>query len=158
MSIVRPLAGADGKTDARVTRECFAAAYQELFPPLYRYVRFRVGDATLAEDLVAATFERALHRLATIRQPERLRPWLFTIARRAIADHFRRQHSTADLASVDQRTDLLAPSPDLEGEVRQGSGGRGGGSAARAIMKLLSGFVMGGSACAIPRNGTNWRA
>lgn len=116
MTIARPVArsGDDVRTPATA---CLATAYRELFPPLYRYVRFRVGDPSLAEDLVAGVFERALRRLATVRQPEHLRPWLFTIARRAVADHFRRSRPTTALEGVETRGDLLADSP--EGEIER---------------------------------------
>lgn len=99
-----------GKTDA----ERFAAAYALLFPALYGFVRFRVGDPHLAEDLTAHVFERALSRLATIRDPERLRAWLFTIARRAIADHYRSRRQDTPLATAQDFAHLWAESPELE--------------------------------------------
>lgn len=117
MTIAGPVARSDADARARDTSEHLAAAYRALFPPLYRYVCFRVSDPSLAEDLVASVFERALRRLATMRQPERLRPWLFTIARRAVADHFRRHHPTVELGDLDARGELLADSP--EGEVER---------------------------------------
>lgn len=74
--------------------ERFTHLYRELFSLLYSYVRFRVGDVQVAEDLTAQVFERALTRLATVREPERVRAWLFTIARNAITD-YRRSHRPA---------------------------------------------------------------
>ena len=84
------------RSDADV-RDRFVEIYRELFPSLYGFVRFRVGDAHAAEDLVGQVFERALGRLAGVRQPERVRAWLFTIARNAIVDYRRRQRSAVGL-------------------------------------------------------------
>jgi DNA-directed RNA polymerase specialized sigma24 family protein len=74
----------------------FVRLYRELFPPLHGYIRFRVGDLHAAEDLTAQVFERALARLASVREPERVRAWLFTIARNAIVDYRRRRRSAAE--------------------------------------------------------------
>ncbi len=97
----------------------FVALYRELFPPLYGFVRFRVGDAQAAEDLTAQVFERALARLATVREPERVRAWLFTIARNAITDHRRRHRPTADLADTEALEHLWADSPETDAVRRE---------------------------------------
>src|SRR5688572_10231685 len=55
-----------------------ARLYRELFPAVFGFERFRVGDAHLAEDLTATVFERALAKLASVREPDRVRAWLFT--------------------------------------------------------------------------------
>lgn len=66
--------------------ERFGRLYRELLPAVYGYVRYRVGDPHLAEDLTAEVFARALARLATVRDAARVRPWLFGIARHVVAD------------------------------------------------------------------------
>lgn len=92
----------------------FAQAYAALFPALYGFVRFRVGNSQLAEDLTAQVFERALGRLASVREPEHLRAWLFTIARRAVADHYRDRRPTAPLEAVEALAHLWIDSPEVE--------------------------------------------
>jgi RNA polymerase sigma factor (sigma-70 family) len=94
--------------------ERFAAAYAALFPSLHGFIRFRVGDPHLAEDLTAHVFERALSRLATVREPDRLRAWLFTIARRAITDHYRSRRTDMPLATAEDFAHLWAESPETE--------------------------------------------
>lgn len=94
--------------------ERFTATYAALFPALYGFVRFRVGDPHLAEDLTAHVFERALSKLVTVREPERLRAWLFTIARRAIADHYRARRAEAPLSTTEEFAHLWAESPESE--------------------------------------------
>ena len=60
---------------APVAGDAFAALYNELLPPVFGYIRFRVGDLHVAEDLTAQVFERGLRRLASVREPERVRAW-----------------------------------------------------------------------------------
>lgn len=82
---------------ARITASTeidWALAYGELLPGVYHYFCLRVGDRLEAEDLTAATFERAW------RDRERYRKdlgafmnWLFGIARHVLIAHFRQnQH------------------------------------------------------------------
>jgi RNA polymerase sigma-70 factor (ECF subfamily) len=92
----------------------FVSLYRALLPPLYGYVRFRVGDAQVAEDLTAQVFERALTRLATVRQPDRARAWLFTIARNAIIDYRRRHRPTTELVDTEALAHLWAESPEAD--------------------------------------------
>jgi RNA polymerase sigma-70 factor (ECF subfamily) len=67
------------------------AVYAEQLPRVYNYFRFRTGNAWLAEDLTAQTFERAWRARATYR-PERgdTGPWLLAIARNVAHSHHRR--------------------------------------------------------------------
>ncbi|HEX5505360.1 MAG TPA: sigma factor, partial [Thermomicrobiales bacterium] len=97
-----------------VPAEQFARLYDALFPSVYGYVRYRVGDQHVAEDLTALVFERALGRLTSVRQPEQIRAWIFTIARRAIADHYRARRPAATLDSVEALAHLWVDSPEVE--------------------------------------------
>ena len=99
-----------GARDA--TTERFVRLYEELFPPVYGYVRFRVRDAHAAEDVTAQVFERALTRLATLRDATRARAWVFTIARNSIADYRRAQRPSLDLDSADELEHLWVDSPE----------------------------------------------
>lgn len=104
--------GARATADAGV--EDFVRLYRELFPPVYGYIRFRVRDPHVAEDLTAQVFERALARLATVRDAARVRPWIFTIARNAIVDERRRRRIVLDLDSADALEHLWIDSPEGE--------------------------------------------
>jgi RNA polymerase sigma-70 factor (ECF subfamily) len=58
-----------------------------------RVVRFatgRLGDAEKAEDVTSETFESVLRNLGSYRPGTDFEAWLFTIAHRRVADHFRR--------------------------------------------------------------------
>ena len=83
------------------------AAYIELEPRVYNYFRYRVGEEPLAEDLTAATFEKAWRgRLRFRHNLGAFSTWLFTIARNTAADHFRRVRREFPL---DERHDLIEP-------------------------------------------------
>ncbi len=91
----------------------FAAVYDHYFPRVYNYVRYRIGDATAADDVTALVFERALANLARYR-PDRapFAAWLFCIARNAVIDHLRRRR-VQRLLSLDvlRNTAGAEPSP-----------------------------------------------
>jgi RNA polymerase sigma-70 factor (ECF subfamily) len=81
-------------------------AYAQLEPRVYNYFRYRVGEDALAEDLTAATFEKAWRGRRRFRRDlGAFSTWLFTIARNTAADHFRRTRREVPLeesvASVD---------------------------------------------------------
>ena len=99
-----------GARDAATDR--FVRLYQELFPPVHGYVRYRVRDVHAAEDLTAQVFERALVRLGSIRDPGCVRAWVFTIARNVVADYRRGQRAGLDLDSADELEHLWVDSPE----------------------------------------------
>ncbi|MBW1599303.1 sigma-70 family RNA polymerase sigma factor [Streptomyces sp. JJ38] len=86
----------DGRRDGLLVVRCQLGerdAFRELVgvwhDPLWRYVRGMVDSPHLADDLVQEAWIAVLRGLPRLRQPERFAPWLFTIARRTIADHLR---------------------------------------------------------------------
>lgn len=61
--------------------------YDDYFPPVYQYIRLRVGDAALAEDLAADVFVRLVKAFRGHTAPRHsLRGWLFQVARNLIHD------------------------------------------------------------------------
>jgi RNA polymerase sigma-70 factor (ECF subfamily) len=96
------------------TADRVAHLYRELFPAVFGFVRFRVGDAHVAEDLTATVFERALSKLATVRDPERVRAWLFTIARNAVTDERRRRRPGGLLEEIEALDHLWVESPESQ--------------------------------------------
>lgn len=71
--------------------EAFGRLYDFYVTPVYRYVYGRVGDRLHAEDVTADVFRRALESIGRFQWDEKpFSAWLFGIARRAVADHFRR--------------------------------------------------------------------
>ncbi len=87
----------------------FAVLYDHLAPRLLPYLRRRVQDDALAEDLLQQAFLR-LHRARGSFSPgASVVPWAFAIARRVLLDGLRtrRRHPEAPLASARE-----TPAPD----------------------------------------------
>jgi RNA polymerase sigma-70 factor (ECF subfamily) len=88
----------------------YADLYSQYLPRILNYVRLRVGDEDLAQDLTAAVFERAVSRQQTLRRREAFGAWLFRIAQTTIAGHYRRHRPTVSLEQVAVRA-AADPSP-----------------------------------------------
>jgi RNA polymerase sigma-70 factor (ECF subfamily) len=72
------------------------AVYPAELRRVYNYLRYRVGDGPEAEDLTAATFEKAWrHRRRYRRDVAAFSTWLLAIARNVARDHFRREKRQA---------------------------------------------------------------
>lgn len=60
-------------------------------PQLRTFVRSKVKDQELAHDIVQDVFLRVTERLDSLKNEEKLLPWIYRIANNLIADHFRRE-------------------------------------------------------------------
>jgi RNA polymerase sigma-70 factor, ECF subfamily len=90
------------------------AAFGELFDRYYdivfRYVLFRMGDRTLAEDITQETFVRALRRITSVSYQGRdIGAWFVTIARNLIFDHvkssrYRLEQTTSEIVELSPAT------------------------------------------------------
>lgn len=89
-----------GSTGAEADAQAFAALYDAQFERLYRFLRYRVDDPALAEDLAAEVFSRAWATRGTLRTPDAAVGWLFTTARRLVADRYRRGTDVLPLDAV----------------------------------------------------------
>ncbi len=79
-----------GPRTLRAEQRSFAEVAEEQLDAVYRYLVFLTGDRTLAEDLTAETFEKALRSWRRF-DPRRGTPrtWLCRIARSVALDWFR---------------------------------------------------------------------
>lgn len=64
---------------------------------LFNFIRRRVGDRALTEDLLQEVFLKIHARLHTVNQAERLASWIYQIARHTIIDHHRVAKATEPL-------------------------------------------------------------
>jgi RNA polymerase sigma-70 factor (ECF subfamily) len=92
--------------NATAARPTFAAAARAHLDDVYRYLLYLTKDGTLAEDLTADTFERALRSWARF-DPRRgsARTWLCQLARTSALDHFRaekRRHGREERYARDE--------------------------------------------------------
>jgi RNA polymerase sigma-70 factor (ECF subfamily) len=66
------------------------ALYDRALPQVYGYLRARVRDETLAEDLTAETFLAAVQAVHANKVPDLTIAWLVTVASNKLVDHWRR--------------------------------------------------------------------
>jgi RNA polymerase sigma-70 factor (ECF subfamily) len=82
--------------------QAFGRLYDLYSDIVYRYIYFRVGSQSLAEDLMQETFLRALRRISSFSwQGRDLAAWFVTIARNLIADHFKSGRYRLEVATAD---------------------------------------------------------
>ncbi len=85
------------------------AIYTEILPRVYNFFLYRLDDQAAAEDLTAATLERAWQ--GRTRYQNRLSDfstWVFGIARHIAADHFRHRHRTLSFEQIPEQPDDAA--------------------------------------------------
>lgn len=95
--------------DARADISQFNALYLKYVQPVFRYALSRIGSQPEAEDATAQTFLSALEGFARYRDDGHFGAWLFGIARRKTADHFRdaRRHTVLPDSTPSNDEDLL---------------------------------------------------
>ena len=123
----------------------FGELFDRYYDIVFRYVLFRMGDRSLAEDVTQETFVRALRRISSVSYQGRdIGAWFVTIARNLIFDHvkssrYRLEQTTSEImrAQAQRRPAGMHPVAVPAGHVgrrdRPGHGsqrGRGEGSAA----------------------------
>ena len=83
---------------------------------MLNYLRVRVGDEALAEELTATTFAQAFAKRQQLRNVAAFPGWLFRIAHNELAQHFRRRANRNTL-TVD--FDFLVALPSSEPDPHQ---------------------------------------
>ena len=77
----------------KLDSQSIGTVYDRYFPEVYRYVRYRVGDETVAEDIASDVFVRLLEASQKKQGPQsNLRGWLIATASNAVNDHHRRNY------------------------------------------------------------------
>jgi RNA polymerase sigma-70 factor, ECF subfamily len=82
-------------------------------PPLFRVACAWSHDRALADDLVQETLVKALEHADQLRDPERLRGWLFRIMANCWRDHLRTLRPTLDIEALDEELFGSDETPDL---------------------------------------------
>ena len=77
----------------KLNSQAISAIYDQYFPEVYRYVRYRINDDTVAEDIASDVFVRLLESSQKQKGPEtNLKGWLIATASNVVNDHLRRQY------------------------------------------------------------------
>ena len=84
------------------------AAWDRYAPALHSYCRSLVAEPADAADAVQDTFVVAASKLAGLREPDRLRPWLYAVARNECHRRLRSRARMADLDEAGEMTDATA--------------------------------------------------
>jgi len=73
--------------------QAFSAVYNQYFPIILRFIRYRLGDENQAEDLTNDVFTRLLEAVQSRRGPDtNLKAWLFATASHAVNDSLRKSY------------------------------------------------------------------
>ncbi len=91
--------------------EAFGEIYDKYVDQIFRYVYYKVGDYTEAQDLTGLTFLKAFENIDSYEfRDVAFSSWLYRIAHNLVVDHFRRQ-SRRETISIEEHP----PMPSLEG-------------------------------------------
>jgi len=77
--------------------------YNQFASALRKYLGSRVKDVHHAEDLLQATFERIHKNLPLLRETNKLKSWVFSIATNVLRDHWKSQKQWASDALVPEQ-------------------------------------------------------
>ena len=94
-------------------QEAFAQLYEEHFDKIYRYVTFKIGNETEAEDMTQQVFLNALKSISSFKwKGIPFSAWLFRIAHNQVVDYLRSKKRTTvpldeSLVSNDNNPQLL---------------------------------------------------
>lgn len=81
----------------------FGKLYDYHFDAIFRFVYYRTNHQETAEDLTEEVFLKAFRSLGGLKGgPEKLRGWLYAIARNTVIDHYRKSNETVSLDTLEQ--------------------------------------------------------
>jgi RNA polymerase sigma-70 factor (ECF subfamily) len=105
--------------------ERLASLVRENLGWLRGWLRGRVGDPDLADDLCQEAFLRALRRFSGLRDPARFPAWLYRIAENTVRDHLRSEARRRNRVTYTDRLEELDRSaPPAEDPAEQEIGER----------------------------------
>nr|WP_235715713.1 sigma-70 family RNA polymerase sigma factor [Halalkalibacter hemicellulosilyticus] len=65
--------------------------------PLKKFVTQRVSDQATAEDIIQEVFIKITAHINTVKDEERILPWIYKITRNTIIDYYRKQKPSTKL-------------------------------------------------------------
>ncbi len=73
------------------------------YPPVFTFVYYRVDDRQTAEDITSEVFITMVKRIHQYRDKKgTMLPWLYTIARNMVIDHYRKKGNTPEAVPIDE--------------------------------------------------------
>lgn len=110
-----PLENEELGREAAGVPSAFAELYRRHVTRVYRYLLARVGNVPDAQDLTSLTFLAAYESVSSYRGEGSYAAWLLGIARRKVADHFRRNRPLLPLEAA-LRVPHYGPTPEESGD------------------------------------------
>jgi RNA polymerase sigma factor (sigma-70 family) len=104
------------------TKEIFTELYDEFMPKVFRYIRYKVNDEQVTEDLTSMVFEKALVSFERYTSDKgTFSTWIFSIARNALIDYYRTNKTSQQvpLEAVEMPSHELPPQEQLEKKAEQ---------------------------------------
>ncbi len=81
--------------------------WKEHHDQLLSFIKKRVKDADLSEDILQDVFVKILSKIDTLKDQAKLESWIYQLTRNAISDHFRNKKIAEDIDDV-----TVEPDPD----------------------------------------------
>jgi RNA polymerase sigma-70 factor (ECF subfamily) len=91
-----------------------AQIWNDYHSKLHGFIESRVGDASIADDILQEVFVRIHSRIDTLRNANKIRSWIYQITRNAIIDHYRAQKTTQEVPET-----LVAVEAEPSDQARQ---------------------------------------
>ena len=88
--------------------------WEEYHARLHGFIQSRVGDASVADDILQEVFLRIHSRIDTLKEDRKIQSWIYQIARNAIIDHYRAYKKMEELPET-----LAAPEPEPDDRARR---------------------------------------
>ena len=96
----------------------FGELYEQFFDRIYRYVSFKTGGASEAEDITGEVFVRMLESIHKFKwQGHPFSSWLFRIAHNLVVDHFRKNGKRSIVSLENTTTPVEAAAVDIDGHI-----------------------------------------
>ncbi len=83
-----------------ITNEALESVWNRFNDRLRSFIRSRVPDEEIAEDILQDVFLRIHAKMGTVRDLDRLESWIYQITRHAIVDYYRSRRTTSELSEA----------------------------------------------------------
>ncbi len=96
----------------------FGELYEQFFDRIYRYVSFKTGSASEAEDITGEVFVRMLESIHKFKwQGHPFSSWLFRIAHNLVVDHFRKKGKRSIVSLENTTKNVEAVAVDIDSHI-----------------------------------------
>ena len=87
--------------------------WKEYHTGLHSFIQSRVGDTSVADDILQDVFLRIHSRIGTLKESSKIQSWIYQITRNAIIDHYRAHKKMEELPET-----LAASEPEPDDQSR----------------------------------------